>query len=307
MPELSRIGERNIVARLISALDSDGSRMLGDDCAILEMGDDCLLLTTDMITKASHMPDGASPEDIGWYAAAVNLSDIAAMGGEPLGMLFALGLPRDTDSAWLDALISGIRECADNYKSPILGGDTKENTNPTISGVAVGRVAKNRILRRNGAKPGDILAMTGNLGRGLIWEKENINPEILLRIEPRVTEGMALAQTGAVTSCIDISDGLSTCLYLLSKASGVGFTVTEEQMPMDACLSKAERMRALHWGGDFELLFTVSPDRFEELAAKVPGITRIGEVTADISINIRSGGSMKPLEDMGYEHFRRHQ
>ncbi len=89
MPELSRIGERAIVADLLRRYDASGELMLGDDCAILDMGEHYILITTDMITKKSHMPEGSSPQDIGWYAAAVNLSDIAAMGGEPLGMLFA--------------------------------------------------------------------------------------------------------------------------------------------------------------------------------------------------------------------------
>ncbi|MBU4032829.1 MAG: thiamine-phosphate kinase [Candidatus Thermoplasmatota archaeon] len=303
MPELLDIGERAIISRLMGRLDPDGIRMLGDDCAILEMGDYYLLLTTDMITRATHMPEGAKPQDIGWYAAAINLSDIAAMGGEPLGMLFALGLPIDTASEWLDALYSGIQECCDQYNAPILGGDTKENSNLTISGVAVGRVPKGHILRRSGAKPGDILAMTGSLGRGLLWERNKSDAEKLLRVEPRVEQGITLARSGAVSSCIDISDGLSTCLHLMSKASQIGFEVEESVLPMVPGLDAEEKELAIHWGGDFELLFTVRPEMADKLFSSMPGITRIGRVTSDISVTIENNGTSQPLEDLGYEHF----
>ena len=278
--------------------------MLGDDCAIVEMADHFLLLTTDMITRASHMPEGARPEDIGWYAAAINLSDIAAMGGEPLGMLFALGLPRDTDSAWLDSLMDGINECAARYGAPILGGDTKENSNPTISGVALGRVPKAEILRRSGARPGDVLAMTGKLGRGIIWERDVSDPAILLRVEPRVADGRKLAKSGAVTSCIDISDGLSTCLHLMSKASNVGFTVTEESIPMEPGLDRDDRARALHWGGDFELLFTARQDKIDEILS-IEGVSVIGNVTEGLEISLVRNGKPESLPDRGYEHFGR--
>ena len=297
MPELSVLGERALVAGLIRKLDPGGARRLGGDCAMLEQGNEYLLLTTDMITRTSHMPEGARPEDIGWYAAAVNLSDIAAMGGEPMGMLFAIGLPRETDTGWLGALISGMEECCNRYGAPILGGDTKESPEPTISGVAVGRVPKDRVLRRGGAKPGDILAMTGKLGRGIAWERDRQDAARLLRVEPRVKEGMMLARSGEATSCIDISDGLSTSLHLMSKAGGVGFEVEMQSIPMEQGLDQAEREAALHWGGDFELLFTA---KTEESIRKMANVTIIGRVTES---GIMLDG--KSLPDMGYEHFRR--
>jgi thiamine-monophosphate kinase len=153
MPKLFDIGERNVVTDLIKKFDPDGAGKLGDDCGILDMGHEYLLVTTDMITRDTHLPPGSKPEDIGWYAAAINLSDIAAMGGEPMGMLFAMGLPRDMETEWLDSLAFGIHECCSSFDVPVLGGDTKENASLTISGTAIGRVPKDRILSKTGRYP----------------------------------------------------------------------------------------------------------------------------------------------------------
>lgn len=304
MEDLSHIGERGIVSHLISKLDPKGTNQIGDDCAILDNGKDFLLLTTDMISRATHMPDGSNPQDIGWYAAAVNLSDIAAMGGEPLGLLVGLGLPRETKSEWLDALVTGIQECCSAYGSPVLGGDTKENSELTVSGTAVGKVRKDRILRRNGARPGDILAMSGALGRGLIWEKDRSRTDVLLRISPRIDVGKALAGSGAATSCIDMSDGLSTSLHLLSASSNVGFIVDGNALPLMSGIEPGEKEKSMHWGGDFELLFTLDPKKAQKVFSLGLGITRIGEVTESKSILLGTDGSTRPIPDLGYEHFR---
>jgi thiamine-monophosphate kinase len=305
MPKLTERGEREIVAGLIRALDPEGRMLLGDDCAMLDMGAEYLLATTDVMTASTHIPSGTEPEDVGWYAAAINLSDIAAMGGEPQGMLFALGLPRDTDVKWLERLVSGMRDCCEAYSAPIMGGDTKENPNITISGTALGRVPKDRVLRRSGARPGDLLAMTGCLGRGILWERDPGHPEILLRVSPRIREGIALAGSGICTSCIDVSDGLSTCLHLMSAAGGVGFVMEPEKVPLMPGLEKDALDKAIHWGGDFELLFTVKRDKAAELARLVPGATVIGEVTSDREISLRKNRRTVPLPDRGYEHFMR--
>jgi thiamine-monophosphate kinase len=307
MPKLFDIGERNVVTDLIKKFDPDGAGKLGDDCGILDMGHEYLLVTTDMITRDTHMPPGSKPEDIGWYAAAINLSDIAAMGGEPMGMLFAMGLPRDMETEWLDSLAFGIHECCSSFDVPVLGGDTKENASLTISGTAIGRVPKDRILRRSGAKPGDILAMTGKLGRGVIWERNMGDSTALLKIHPRLKEGQMLAASGAVTSCIDMSDGLSTSLHHLSRSSKVGFRVDFACIPMMTGLDLSGKMKALHYGGDYELLFTIDPAKAEALMVTEAGtpITQIGQVTENMNVILSSYGELGKLPDKGYEHFRR--
>jgi thiamine-monophosphate kinase len=307
MPRLIDIGERNIVADMIKKFDPVGACELGDDCGILDMGHEYLLVTTDMITQATHMPAGSKPGDIGWYAAAINLSDIAAMGGEPMGMLFALGLPRDMESEWLESLTSGILDCCSSFGVPVLGGDTKENSSLTISGTAFGRVPKDQILRRCGAKPGDIIAMTGKLGRGVLWERNMEDASLLLKIEPRLNEGVMLAASGAVTSCIDMSDGLSTSLHHLSRSSKVGFRIEFPSIPMMNGLDLAGKMKALHYGGDYELLFTINPTKAEVLMEPESDttITQIGQVTEDMAVLLSSHGELGMLPDKGYEHFRK--
>jgi len=305
MAKLSEFGEKELVSRLIRAFDSQGIHSLGDDCAILDQGSDFLLMTTDMVNEATHIPKGSKSQDIGWFAAAVNLSDIAAMGGAPIGMLFALGLPRETDLAWLDGLAAGIRECCETYQTPVLGGDTKENQSITISGTAFGRVPRKQILRRSGAKSGDILAMTGKLGRGLLWEKTGV-PRHLLRILPRISEGRLLAESGAVTSCMDMSDGLSASTHHLAKAGKVGFRINCGSLPIIEGLSIGERNHAVHAGGDYELLFTIDPKKADTLLEKDFGcpVARIGQVTSDNAVLLLDADSEKPLPDKGYEHFR---
>ena len=303
MSELSSIGERSIVASLIKKFDPHGIYSLGDDTAILDYGKENLLITTDTICQKTHIPINASPQDIGWYVAAINLSDIAAMGGHPLGMLFSLGLSASTSTKWLDELTDGIQECCSKFKVPVLGGDTKENDTITITGIALGTVPKSEILRRSGAKPGDIVAMTGQLGRGLFWEqdKEN-NVSQYLRVEPQLKIGQILAETKAITSCIDISDGLSTSLHLLASASNVGFEIEFDLVNLIPGLNVKEKELALHYGGDFELLFTIRPDK-ANLVLNQPEITQIGYVTDDISVSLVKDGASEPLENKGYEHF----
>lgn len=303
MAKLSDFGERELVSGLIRAFDPEGMHSLGDDCAILEQGNEYLLMTTDMISGSTHIPKGSRPEDIGWYSAAINLSDIAAMGGTPVGMLFALGLPKETEKEWLEALASGMKECCDSFGVPVLGGDTKENPSITIAGTAFGRVPKSQILRRRGARPGDILAMTGKLGRSLLWERTG-NPSHLLRITPRVKEGRLLAELGTVTSCIDMSDGLSTSLHHLARAGNIGFKVNFDKLPIAEGI---ERENAMHWGGDFELLFTIDPSKADALLHRDFGcpVTGIGQVSENNAVILVRRDGEKPLQDMGYEHFRR--
>ena len=305
---LEDMGEKEIISKLIELFDPDRAHALGDDCAVIDMGRDYLLVTTDMINQKTHVPDGARPEDIGWHAAAINLSDIAAMGGHPLGMLYAFGLPTQTQFDHLEKIAEGIRTCCSNYGVPVLGGDTKENEILTISGTAIGTVPKTEILWRKGARPGDIIAMTGALGKPMEWNrgKSPEKTQFLLRVVPRIREGQMLAQSSAVTSCIDTSDGLSTSLHHISKAGNVGLEIYFEKLPMATGLSPDEKDMALHMGGDYELLFTVAPERADRIFNADFGtspITQIGVVTDDVGVLINKDGASQPLEDRGYEHF----
>src|SRR5439155_8386059 len=160
------IGERGAIQVLIKIFDRGLPIGLGHDVGVVDWGDDYLVATTDAVNVRTHVPQGASASQIGWYLVAVNLSDIAAAGARPLGFLGALSLPRDTDVEFLKGLARGMDECARQFGIAIVGGDTKESDVMTLAGTALGRVAKSRILLRSGAKAGDIVVATGDLGRG---------------------------------------------------------------------------------------------------------------------------------------------
>ncbi len=305
---LGDTGEKQAIEALIQLFDPEGKFRLGDDCAIIDMGTEYLLVTTDMVNQETHVPEGTGGRLLGWYAAAINLSDIASMGGFPLGMLFAMGLPKALDTEYLADISKGMKDCCEQNGAKVLGGDLKENPTISISGTAIGLVGKNEIMLRNGARPGDKVFLTGRLGNQLAWyespDAHNLEP--LLKITPRLKEGQSLAQSGVVTSCIDLSDGLSTSLHHLAKASNVGFEVETESISFISGLSDADKEKCLHLGGEFELLFTAGPRAASVLGNMVSGtqISVIGEVVDGPEITIIKNGQRSVLEDRGYEHFR---
>ena len=320
---LMNIGERKAI-ELIKGLLSQGNVAvgIGDDCAALELGDDYLLVTTDMITVRTHTPQ-ATPKQIGWHLIAINLSDIACKGGKPLGVVTALGLPRETPIDFLKQLAKGMDLCAKTFGTAVIGGDTKESRELTLTGTAFGLVKKEAFMPRSGARPGDLVAMTGCLGgaaaghqalkRGLKRPKA---VKALLEPWPRVREGRALGEAHVVTSCIDISDGLSTSLHHLAGASKVGFSISYEMLRVHDEVQKvgfrddkAIQNAVLHFGGEYELLMTLDPDKLSK-ASKA--LARFGTKLTVIGVVSRSGiliekdGTAHPLENKGWEHFRTH-
>ena len=283
-----------------------------DDCALIEAGKRYLVATTDMLHRQTDFPEIMNPWQMGWMAVAVNLSDIAAMGAEPAGLLMAVGLPHEADLYFIDELFSGFRDCAAYYGTRILGGDTDSHQELTVTGTALGWVEKELVLRRSGARPGDLLCTTGSLGGaggGLYaWREERLDSpliEKLLEPEPRLAEGRALAKSGAVTAMMDSSDGLALSLSDLSAASRVGFVVYEERLPLAEGLEEmVGRDRAVEMalgaGGDFELVYTVGREKLEA-ARQACQLTVIGVVVDEGIWRERDGERMR-LEARGYEH-----
>jgi thiamine-monophosphate kinase len=314
------LGERQIIEIITSLVSQQGGGVgIGDDCAVVERGEQYLLLTTDMVTKSTHLPEQMSAYQQGWFLVAINLSDIAAMGGRPLGVLLSLGLPIDTSEEYVQDLIRGADGCAGQYNTSILGGDTKENPSVTLCGTAVGTVKKQHVMLRKGMHPGDLLAVTGSLGKaGAGFDvlqhgiKDTQVLKGLLEPLPRIQEGQLLGHTGGISSCMDLSDGLSSSLYQLQKINHVGFTIQMEHLPMDAALSTVSSYEkqveyALHFGGDYELLCTFPKTQRSTIEqamnkSKTP-FTVIGSVTKDITISLVSSEKTAVLPDKGYEHF----
>jgi thiamine-monophosphate kinase len=309
---------RRILAE-ITEKESSNAIGPGDDAAAVDMGFVYLVASTDMIAQSTHIQPGMTDWQIGWTVAAVNFSDIAAMGAKPIGLLVSMGLPKDTPSERLDEIIRGILDCCECTGGEMLGGDTKETPELTLSGTALGTVAKKCILLRRGAQKDDLLAITGNLGlaaAGYHSIKNSIGnkkaEKALLEPRPRVMEGMALSASGVVTSCMDISDGLASSVHTLAEASKVYFVVDYDTIPVEkevveiakeAGLSLDELV--LYYGGDYQLLFTLRPEglgRLNSLLGK--SFTVIGKAGAAGKNELIKEGKIVPLENRGYEHFR---
>jgi thiamine-monophosphate kinase len=308
MSEPGVFGERDIIRRISAILGG----VENDDCAVIDAGERYLVATTDMLHERADFPDIMNPWQMGWMAVAVNLSDIAAMGAEPAGLLIAAGLPEKADLYFIDELFSGLGDCAAYYGTAVLGGDTDSHEELTITGTALGYVEKELVLRRRGAQPGDLLCTTGRLGGAggglLAWREGQIDGPLIERLlepEPRLKEGRALARSRAATAMMDNSDGLALSLADLAEVSRVGFLVREEELPIACGLEEMMgRQRAvetaLSAGGDFELLFTVRPEGLED-ARRACDLTVIGEAVAE-GLWMEAAGERRRLEARGYEH-----
>jgi thiamine-monophosphate kinase len=322
--KLEDLGEReaqNLTRNILSA-DTKDVLEIKDDCAALDFGDSYLLITTDMIIRSTHLPHHAAPWQIGWHGIAINLSDIASMGGEPMGLVVALGLPRTMSESFFTDMVKGAFECASKYGTSIVGGDTKESEVLTVAGCAFGMVAKSEILKRNGARPGDIVCVTGELGKAAasyhILERDPGNKNAirdLLEVHPRIKEGRVLAQSKMVTSAMDISDGLASSIFQMHRQGNVGFEIDLEKVPLyksaldlSRDIHKPIEELAVYFGGDYELLFTVKEECIGDLEERMTGMrfgfSRIGRVTENDKNTLIKEDISTSLEDRGYEHFR---
>jgi thiamine-monophosphate kinase len=320
MARLSDVGEKSMVRSIGSMLTSSARLGPGDDAAAIEFGERYLVVSSDMLWETTHFHPRMSWRQKGWMAAAVNLSDIAAMGAQPLGFLLAMGLPANLDENEVREMVQGAADCCDQFGTDYLGGDTKECSELVLTGTSLGAVPKNGLLTRRGARPGDLLIMTGTAGlasAGLLALELGATSERSLKAlfepQPRIKEGTLLSSTGLVTSCMDTSDGLSMSLYELGEANGVSFEVDESAVPVDPEVERLARMAkkdhleiALHGGGDYQLIFTAKEDGVEEILSVLGDEAKvIGRCIGGRKNILKRGRSCRELEPKGYEHFRR--
>jgi thiamine-monophosphate kinase len=324
--QLQDIGERTAIQYIKKILTKGKDiNTIGDDCAAIPLGKHYLLVTTDMMYRRTHIPRQMTPYQMGWFLTAINLSDIAAKGGKPLGIVSSLGLPKTTSESFLKKLINGEDACAVHFGTIILGGDIKETKEITLSGTAVGIVNKEDFMSRIGANPDDIVAVTGFLGKagaGFYLRKTGKGKQYIKDVfepSPRLNEGQLLAHLHTVTSSMDLSDGLSASLYQLQDLNNVGFEIQKEDLPLAPGLdflysivsSVDPYFLALHFGGDYELLVTIPPQKFKNtkkaLQKKGAFLTPIGRVTRKKGVFLIDKGKKKVLKNKGYEHFKPHQ
>ena len=275
MVQISELGERQLIEDFRSFIRPEGRVGPGDDAAVIEKD---IVITTDLVTFDRHFPIGMTYEQFGWYAAAVNFSDLAAMGARPIGFTAALALPPTLDSQNAYDIMSGIDQCAEFCGTGIIGGDTK-NGPGIVAGTAIGSMDGRAPMLRSGARPGDVVAVTGPLGgaaAGFAAIENDIDcpeaKECLFMPIPRIAEGIELASSGIVTSCIDLSDGLGTALNTVCKASGVGidveFSFLQHEKYVEEISKKTDiplEKLLIGWGGEYELMFTADPNRLKKL------------------------------------------
>jgi thiamine-monophosphate kinase len=323
-----KLGERKIIEVFQRHLDLMPKMPIpfGDDVSACSIGNcDLAILKTDMLVSKTDVPPGMTLWQAARKAVVMNVSDFAAKGVKPKAMLVSLGLPEGIGEDNVEELAKGLNAGAREYGAYVIGGDTGEASDLVISLSLFGTAAKNEVILRSGAKPRDILAVTGFFGKtpaGLRVLLHDLNvPEKLRKVlvesvllpHARLKEGLALRRSGAVSAAIDSSDGLAWSLHEIAKASRVGFMVNKlpiaseaKSFAEDHYIDPAELV--LYGGEEYELILTVKPSLWtaaEKAVKRVRGrLLRIGTVTAEKKVLFEKDGKKNIVQPRGYEHFK---
>lgn len=284
------MNEPDFIAALRQLPLHPGSRGLMDDCAVLNLGSETLVITHDMMVEGTHFRANADMADVAWKLVASNLSDLAAKGAEPVGVLLGHMLGRD-DARFLN----GLHEALAAFGAPLLGGDTVAGQGARSFGLtAIGRATHVPVPSRSGARAGDQVYVTGPVGRAMLgFEGVPEHRAAFDRPVPRLAEGIALAPQ--VTAIMDISDGLLLDAWRMAEASGITLALDPQAIPVADPARADECMR---WGDDYELLFTAPPTAQIRVAAH-----RIGIVTASAEAPLILGGEvLGGPATLGYRH-----
>jgi thiamine-monophosphate kinase len=328
-PGAKASGEDDLIARYFRPLANDpGAFGLHDDAAIIKSSGDDLVVTTDAIVEGVHFFPNDPPDAIARKALRVNLSDLAAKGAAPAGFVLTLAL-REARDEWLAPFAKALGEDLISFQCPLLGGDTVSTPGQLmISVTAFGRVAPGKMIRRNGAKPGDRIVITGTIGDaalGLRLLKGNLTGDGLdgaaydflvqrYRI-PQPRNAMALAMRGHATGAMDVSDGLAGDLAKLCAASGVGAVIEVSSIPLSGAArilldaGQADIEDIVAGGDDYEILATIPENRWASFAAEAAragvAVSCIGRVEAGGTAPVFAGQDGKPivLKRLSYSHF----
>ncbi len=312
------VGEKSLI-EWIRRRAGDGAAVvtgIGDDCAVLRVpaGHE-LLVTTDFTLENVHFRrEWHSPEIVGWRCLTRGLSDIAAMGGEPRAAFLSMAVQRETPQKWVNRFLSGLLEATKAFRVPLAGGDTAQSAGGIQADiVVVGSVPKGKAVLRSGARPGDQIYVTGELGGSAaaiaaLREGKVRVADYERHFHPvaRVAVGQWLRRGGLASAMIDVSDGLSTDLEHICEESGVG-AVVETGAILRAKVGRPTQQvdfdLALHGGEDYELLFTSA----KKIPAKVAGVpvTRVGRITRGRGMMLVEDGRRRKLAALGWEHFKR--
>ena len=334
MPRKHR-NENSILQKIRDSSQSSQGYVPGQSAA-LGIGDDAGLfrprpghetvLTCDWFLEGTHFWRKKHPPDaVGWKCLARAVSDIAAMGGRPRCFLLSLALPETHTGRWLDLFLGGLRRASHNFHCPLVGGDTTRRDEILINAAVVGEVRAGHTVLRSGARQGDIIYVSGRLGEAELGlqivrqgkraaDMENSLTRKHLYPEPRLALGQWLVKKGLATAMMDLSDGLSSDLPRLCAASSVGAQLEKAKIPQVQAPQVAAkhgcdpRQLALHGGDDYELLFTVPPQKAGVLPTSFLGVrlTAIGSITADRKLLVlEENGRARLLVTGGWDPFRK--
>lgn len=307
--EFSFIGD---IATLFASLPHHGFEPIGDDCTVVAMGDDALVMTTDMVVEDVHFLRAASSaEEVGQKSLHVNLSDVAAMGARPVATLLSIALPESAQGAWAEAFMRGFHTVAEREGVALVGGDTTASRDRiTINVVAIGRAPKENIKRRSAAEVGDIIAVTGRLGassKGLVdimfGDLDTPAARHHRTAQARTAEGLWLGTRHEVHAMMDISDGIASDIKHIMEQSNVGAEIDTALIPTDYDLRYA-----IGGGEDYELLLTVAKDSFEDVAkalltATGTTLTAIGRIVDGNELRWLDRGTPTEIDIAGFTHF----
>lgn len=317
---VSELGEAGLIALVTSYLPRPPANELwaGDDAALISLAAGDTIVTTDTMVEG-HDFDLAYCDgfDLGWKVVAANVSDVAAMGGRPTHAVATLALPPSAPVALVDGIGRGLAAAADRWDVAVVGGDVSAAPVVILGVTLLGTAGGGRTVPRSGARPGDLLCVTGSLGGAwaglqlLRAGRREASPALVerqLRPQARVEEGRALSEAGA-TAMIDVSDGLAVDLTRLMKASGTGCAVDPAVVPLDPDLGALVEtgllgagellVGAILGGEDFELLATLPPD-----AAPPEGVTVVGEVTREPALRLGDDDLEELGRNEGWDHLR---
>jgi len=314
--------------------------VVGDDAAVLSLPPAAsLVVTTDVLVDGVHFASGLVPEtaptmtaaDVGWRAAAANLSDLAAMGAAPVGLTVGLGLPGTTPVHWVEQLYEGLTACLQPYDTVVLGGDLCRAPGITLAITALGQVAPEQVIRRSAARPGDGILVSGAHGAARAGLELILKPDWGIDLEPRDRAALIQAHRrprprldippllrtlnpqGRVAG-MDSSDGLADAVLQICRASGVGARLDRSRLPSPAALQQTRSCdpeTAAHWtlygGEDFELVLCLPPADAEALAQQLQDASIIGEITAGSEVQLVDPRGLLPPQrltlEQGFQHF----
>jgi thiamine-monophosphate kinase len=338
--EISNLGEFGLIDRISKKFNLQNPtsiKGIGDDAAVIDAGEDYVLVSTDVLAENIHFDLAYIPlQHLGYKAVSVNVSDIAAMNGKAEQIVVSLALSNRFSIEAVDALYEGIRSACEHYKVDLVGGDTTSSRSGLMVSITViGRVQKDKIVYRDGAKPADIICVTGDLGAAFMGLQILEREKEVYKVDPNMQPALekyeylvgrqlkSIARTDIIfeleelgvkpTSMIDISDGLASELFHIAKNSGVGVRIYEDKIPVDELTFNTAALEfkidpittALNGGEDYELLFTISQADFEKVKnhADIHMIGYVHEKKNELTM-VTKGGNVVPLQAQGWNHFQ---